>query len=352
MGSKTQNSPQSWHYAPSRKVRPRTVVTTWGGVGGNYGGGSGGGRTTGRGPVNSPRGATKEGGAREETGGTRSRRRTAGPRPQPWWWPTVEPTEGGAMEEGWPLTPGGRPTAAEQVVEEPEAETESQRARGMQRIRGARVEQRALANKAEAEIRGWATEDPGGADGRKEPNGAGGTEQRGAARGEESRGDGGSTPDQGGAGGKREPGGSTGDGGGEGARSRGGAAGSTGRSRVQASEAGGIGEGYSSPSNTGGWQNHGARTIQIRGRGRAGGGCQMTAVEEAGIFEERALEGTFEERVLEVREPPLGWTWGPETKEGWTGPAGMTERGEGAIRIPAQSPSQWNPPPCPAVPDV
>ncbi len=26
---------------------------------------------------------TKEGGAREETGGTRSRRRTAGPRPQP-----------------------------------------------------------------------------------------------------------------------------------------------------------------------------------------------------------------------------------------------------------------------------
>ncbi len=29
------------------------------------------------------RGATKEGGAREETGGTRSRKSTAGPRPQP-----------------------------------------------------------------------------------------------------------------------------------------------------------------------------------------------------------------------------------------------------------------------------
>ncbi len=80
----------------------------------------------------------KEGGAREE--GTRSRRSTAGPRPQPWWRPTVELTEGGAMEEGWPPTPGGRPTMAEQVAEEPEAETESQRARGMQRIWGARVE--------------------------------------------------------------------------------------------------------------------------------------------------------------------------------------------------------------------
>ncbi len=34
--------------------------------------------------------------------------------------------EGGAREERWPPTPGGRPTAAEQVVEEPEVETESQ----------------------------------------------------------------------------------------------------------------------------------------------------------------------------------------------------------------------------------
>ncbi len=61
--------------------------------------------------------ATKEGGAREETGGTQSRRRTAGPRPQPWWWPTVEPTEGGAIQERWPPTPEGRPMATEQVVE-------------------------------------------------------------------------------------------------------------------------------------------------------------------------------------------------------------------------------------------
>ncbi len=37
----------------------------------------GGGRQT------ETKGATKEGGAREETGGTRSRRSTAGPRPQP-----------------------------------------------------------------------------------------------------------------------------------------------------------------------------------------------------------------------------------------------------------------------------
>ncbi len=87
----------------------------------------------------------------------------------------------------------------------------------------------------------------------------------------------------------------------------------------------------------------------------------MTAVEEAGaggrarifeelalegtledVFGEQALEGTFEERALENLKPP----------QGWTGPAGMTERGEGASRTPAQSPSQLNPPSCPAVPDV
>ncbi len=60
------------------------------------------------------------------------------------------------------------------------------------------------------------------------------------------------------------------------------------------------------------------------------------------IFGEQALEGTFEERALENLKPP----------QGWTGPAGTTERGEGASRTPAQSPSQLNPPPCPAVPDV
>ncbi len=60
------------------------------------------------------------------------------------------------------------------------------------------------------------------------------------------------------------------------------------------------------------------------------------------ISEERALEGIFEERALENLKPP----------QGWMGPVGMTERGEGAFRTPAQSPSQSNPPPFPAVPDV
>ncbi len=65
---------------------------------------AGGGRQT------ETRGAT-EGGAREETEGTRS---TAGPGPQPWWWLTVEPTERGVMEEGWLLTPRGQPTVVEE----------------------------------------------------------------------------------------------------------------------------------------------------------------------------------------------------------------------------------------------
>ncbi len=41
----------------------------------------------------------KEGGARLETGGSWNRSSLAGPKPQPLRWPTVEPTEGGAMEE-------------------------------------------------------------------------------------------------------------------------------------------------------------------------------------------------------------------------------------------------------------
>ncbi len=64
------------------------------------------------------------------------------------------------------------------------------------------------------------------------------------------------------------------------------------------------------------------------------------ALEDAG--EEQAPEGAGEEWALENLKPP----------QGWTGPAGTTERGEGASRTPAQSPSQLNPPPCPAVPDV
>ncbi len=67
-------------------------------------------------------------------GGSQNRRSLAGPRPQPLRWPTVEPTEEGAMEEEWPPTPGGRPTVAKQVEEEPEAETESRRARVTGRI--------------------------------------------------------------------------------------------------------------------------------------------------------------------------------------------------------------------------
>ncbi len=67
------------------------------------------------------------------------------------------------MEEGWPPTLGGRPTWTEQVVEEPEAETESQRARGMPRIRGAKVEPRALVTEAKAEIPGprWSWREEG-----------------------------------------------------------------------------------------------------------------------------------------------------------------------------------------------
>ncbi len=113
----------------------------------------------------------------------------------------------------------------------------------------------------------------------------------------------------------REPsgaGGSTGDSVGEGARSRGGAVGSMCRGEVRVLEAGSGGDGYSSPSDAGGWQTSGARTVQI-------GGCQTTVVEEAGagvragIFKERALEvtfeewvleGTFEERALEDQRPP------------------------------------------------
>ncbi len=51
-------------------------------------------------------------------------------------------------------------------------------------------------------------------------------------------------------------------------------------------------------------------------------GCQTSAVEEAGagggagIFEEQALEGTFEERAQKNQKSPQGWTREPKTKEG------------------------------------
>ncbi len=61
-----------------------------------------------------------------------------------------------------------------------------------------------------------------------------------------------------------------------------------------------------------------------------------------GTGEVQALEGAVSEQAPENLKPP----------QGWTGPAGTTEEGEGASRTPTQSPSQLNPPPCPAVPGV
>ncbi len=63
---------------------------------------------------------------------------------------------------------------------------------------------------------------------------------------------------------------------------------------------------------------------------------------QEGAGEEQAQEGAGEDKAPENLKPP----------QGWTGPAGTTGRGEGASRTPAQSPSQVNPPPCPAVPAV
>ncbi len=65
---------------------------------------------------------------------------------------------GGAMVEEWSLTPWGRPTVAEQVVLEPEAATESRRARVMPRIRRAKVEPEASATEVKAELRKAAAE--------------------------------------------------------------------------------------------------------------------------------------------------------------------------------------------------
>ncbi len=171
MGSKnTQDSPWTWHNVPSQKVRPHTVETSKGEgrertkeEAQEEDGHPGGGQQT------ESKEVAKEGGASEETGGAQSRRSTAGPRPHPWWWPMVEPTEGGAMEEVWP--PRGRPTAAEQVVVEPEAEMESQLARWMQMILGGLGGAKGSGDRGgDPEIRGGAgvTEDPCGADGRKE----------------------------------------------------------------------------------------------------------------------------------------------------------------------------------------
>ncbi len=72
----------------------------------------------------------------------------------------------------------------------------------------------------------------------------------------------------------------------------------------------------------------------------------------AGIFEERALEGTFEERALEDREPLSGLDMGIRDEGGLDGTSGNDGERRGAVRSPDQSPSQSDPPPCPAVPAV
>ncbi len=96
MGRKTQtNSPGVWQSPPSWRAQEEVRVKD---------GHPGEGRQT-ESRVETTEGGAREetggarvdqteGGAREETGGTWSRRSQVGPRPQPWRWPTVEPTEG------------------------------------------------------------------------------------------------------------------------------------------------------------------------------------------------------------------------------------------------------------------
>ncbi len=184
MGSKTHQTPvhnPDISPPPSQKVRPRAIETPEGGTGGSLGGGW----TPGRGAADREKGGNE---------GGRSQGRDRGDQEEEeehsWTQATAmmmahggadggrNHGEGMAADSRGP-TPGSRPMAAEQVVEGPEVETESQRARGMSRIRGARVEPRALAT--EVEIKRSMAErlrnkDQGGAGRRKEPNGAGGTE--------------------------------------------------------------------------------------------------------------------------------------------------------------------------------
>ncbi len=278
----------------------------------------------------------KEGGARVETGGIRSRRSLAGPRPQPWWWPTVEPTEGGAMEEWWPPTPGGRPTVAEQVVEEPE--TESQRARGMPRIRGARVEPRALATKAKAELRRSAAEperlrtqvELKGGKSPTEPVG-----QSDEAQPEER------SPEAmaGRCLTKAEP------------EGRGSPVELVDRwVMMEARELGAEVEplGLQTETESGPRRRRWGK-LQSRRHWRMAVPWGSHHI-DGGLRASRG--GIFEERALENLKPPQGWTRESRTKEGWTEPAGTMERGEGAVRSPEQHPSLSDPAPCLAVPDV
>ncbi len=113
-GANTQNSPGAWHYSPLPEGASSHRGTTEGGkrVGTKAEAQEedehpGGGRLTETREV-------KEGGAREETGGTRSRRRTAGPRPQPWW-PTVEEPEAEPEQLRTKAEPEGRGSPVELV---------------------------------------------------------------------------------------------------------------------------------------------------------------------------------------------------------------------------------------------
>ncbi len=190
--------------------------------------------------------------------------------------------------------------------------------------------------------------------------GAGRMKGQGAAGGVESWGTGWSTPDQGRAWGTRESGGASGQrvlGGEEVARSHGEAGGSTGRGGDRASEVGGRVEGNSDHALR--WRMAVPRSLhRIDGGLRVSRGAarrQWRRQERVGvvaIFEERALDDTSEERALEDLKPPQGWTRESRMKEGWTEPAGVRERGEGAVRSPEQHPSLSDPTPCPAVPDV
>ncbi len=63
------------------------------------------------------------------------------------------------MEEEWPPTPGGRPTVAEKVEEEPEVETEIHRARATGRIRGTKSEHMEPATEVERRIQMAAVEE-------------------------------------------------------------------------------------------------------------------------------------------------------------------------------------------------
>ncbi|KAL0174638.1 hypothetical protein M9458_030606, partial [Cirrhinus mrigala] len=82
-----------------------------------------------------------KGGGREVQmeGGARSRRNQVGPRPQPGRRPMVETIEGGAMVEVRLAASGGQQMEAERVGEESRVETESCRARAVERIQRAKA---------------------------------------------------------------------------------------------------------------------------------------------------------------------------------------------------------------------